>query len=172
MAKKKRCPYCSGKMTKVRNKQERQCKECGHKEPMLLVQTDQEKEKLTESILEPPVTYAKNAKLTVDGKEIQLDPIPKPVQVADQDHINRMKRKRPPGDFINKGMMALQKVTVHCWSRGLTRGFKYGLNCPYPNTVWSKEMSGVEAFKFLSGVKKSNRKKKLETSTIMEFDAT
>lgn len=85
------------------------------------------------------------------------------------EHIQRIKAKRPNGAVVSKGLLALPKVTVYCWSRGQIRGYAYGTNCPYPNPVWRKEMSGSEAYRFLMKVKRSNRNQKLETGTIIEY---
>lgn len=88
---------------------------------------------------------------------------------AEAEHVQRIKAKAP-GSQISKGLMALREVTLYCWSRGQIRGYAYGTRCPYPNPVWTKKVSGLEAFNFLNRVKRSNRKGKLETSTILELD--
>jgi len=176
--KKAKCPQCGkSKLVKVRNKQERYCLKCAYIEPIpqapdeatpLPIPNDQPVGELTEQPSE--VFVGDDAKLTMDGDEIPLDPLPKDPAPTEAEHIANIKRRRAKGSNINRGMMSLREVTVHCWSRGQIRGFAYGTQCPYPNTVWSKKMSGVEAFNFLTKVKRANRLNKLESGAIISLD--
>lgn len=75
---------------------------------------------------------------------------------------------QPDPDHISRGLMAHPEVTVYAWPIGYggTRGYRYGIQSPYPNPPWKKKMSGVEAFQFLSNIRNSNRRRKLEGFTL------
>ncbi len=138
--KKPKCPDCKVKLIKVRSKPERYCRECGYTEP----------------ISQP----------TVDSPASEKQARAK----AEAEHVSRIKAKRASGAVISKGLMQVPEVTMYCWSRGLIRGHAYGIQCPYPNPVWAKKMTGVEAFQFLTKIKRGNKQQKLESKPILWFN--
>ena len=81
-AKAPKCPQCSGKLIKIRNVDERQCRDCGHREPILQSPGESSSSSMPAHVQEPAVSeghpgaiQGTNAKMTMDGQDVSLDGI-------------------------------------------------------------------------------------------------
>jgi len=81
---------------------------------------------------------------------------------------NNLSARKVDLNHINPGMRHLPEVTVFGFAIGYNR-IRYGISKPaHYNTLYEKKMSGAEAFKLLTQIKRKNRKGRIETATLIE----
>ena len=84
-----------------------------------------------------------------------------------QDVPVRSERKKLPSVIDRVPNLTSHSVVSVCAYKTGIRGFRFTLNPPpHAVVVWREVMTGIEAVQFLNGIKRRNRKNKLEALTL------
>lgn len=172
--KKRKCPDCGAKLMKGEKKGTKVCPDC-----LLFIDKDdaiirQQGEPADEPDTGIEGNSSQDQETIKESKPVKKKTDPdgnKSVQKANQNKQpqegGNIRKPRWDLDNVSRGLTALPEVTVYGWNIGI-RGFRFGTSCPYPNPPWKKKMSGLEAFQFLSNIKRSNRNSRLEAPRLPE----